>query len=185
MLLGNLATMLALGTSVTRRRLQDGSKKSSTASASFSVWRCRMTEIRACSPEDAIAVGALLKQLGYVVTAQQAAKRIRQLGETGSDPIFLAVSDGRVVGVVTCHFCEMLQYDKPVMRVTALVIERQARRRGAGKLLMQHAEALAAAAGCDFVELTSATRRAEAHAFYRSIGYEANSLRYRKAALTR
>jgi ribosomal protein S18 acetylase RimI-like enzyme len=50
----------------------------------------------------------------------------------------------------------------------------------AGKLLMQRAEQVGSAAGCEFVELTSAMDRAEAHAFYRSIGYKPNSLRFRK-----
>jgi ribosomal protein S18 acetylase RimI-like enzyme len=140
-----------------------------------------MTEIRACTPDDAIAVSALLGELGYPVSPQQAAENIRQLDETGSDPILLAVSEGRVAGVLAGHFCRMLQYGKPVMRVTALVVDREARRRGIGKLLMEHAEELAAARGCDFIELTSAITRAEAHAFYRSLGYEANSLRFRKS----
>ena len=38
----------------------------------------------------------------------------------------------------------------------------------------------ASTAVCEIVELTSAATRAEAHAFYRSIGYEPNSLRFRK-----
>jgi ribosomal protein S18 acetylase RimI-like enzyme len=75
----------------------------------------------------------------------------------------------------------MLQYNNPVMRVAALVVHQQARRRGIGKLLMDHTEELAAAAGCEFVELTSAMGRKEAHAFYRRIGYHANSLRFRKS----
>jgi ribosomal protein S18 acetylase RimI-like enzyme len=49
-----------------------------------------------------------------------------------------------------------------------------------GKLLMERAEQIGSAAGCEFVELTSAMDRAEAHAFYRSIGYKPNSLRFRK-----
>ena len=142
-----------------------------------------MIKIRACAPEDAIAVSALLGELGYSVSPEYAAENIRQLGETGSDPIFLAVSEGWVAGLVACHFCKMLQYDKPVMRVTALVVDRQVRRRGTAKLLMQHVEQLAAARGCDFVELTSAIRRRDAHAFYRAIGYSGNSLRFRKALI--
>jgi ribosomal protein S18 acetylase RimI-like enzyme len=74
----------------------------------------------------------------------------------------------------------MLQYPSPILRVTALVVDRRARRRGVGKLLMEHAEQMGSAAGCEFVELTSAMDRAEAHAFYRGIGYEPNSLRFRK-----
>lgn len=140
-----------------------------------------MIEIRACTPEDAEAVSALLQQLGYRVVSGSLAERIRQLGETGADPILLAVADGNVVGVVATHRCCMLQYEKPVLRVTALVVDSRARRREVGKLLMHHAEAMAAATGCGFVELTSAADRTEAHAFYRAIGYEANSLRFRKA----
>jgi ribosomal protein S18 acetylase RimI-like enzyme len=74
----------------------------------------------------------------------------------------------------------MLQHATPVVRVTVLVVSRQARRRGVGKLLMERVEQIGSAAGCEFVELTSAMDRAEAHAFYRSIGYEPNSLRFRK-----
>jgi ribosomal protein S18 acetylase RimI-like enzyme len=83
------------------------------------------------------------------------------------------------------HRCWMLQYERPVLRVTALVVDGGARRRGIGKLLMQRAEALAVAAGCEFVEVTSAANRGDAHAFYRAIGYEANSLRFRKPVLAR
>jgi ribosomal protein S18 acetylase RimI-like enzyme len=75
----------------------------------------------------------------------------------------------------------MLQYASPILRVTALVVDRRARRRGVGKLLMERAEQIGSAAGCEFVELTSAMDRAEAHAFYRNIGYEPNSLRFRKS----
>lgn len=69
------------------------------------------------------------------------------------------------------------------MRVTTLVVDRGARRCGIGKLLMDRAETLASAAGCEIVELTSAATHAEAHAFYRGIGYEPNSLRVRKVLL--
>jgi GNAT superfamily N-acetyltransferase len=128
-----------------------------------------MIQIRACTPEDATAVSALLNQLGYKVSVSQAAEHIRE------------VADGQALGLMALHICRMLQYTAPVMRVTVLVVDGQARRRGIGKRLMEHAEHLAAAAGCEAVELTSVMGRAEAHAFYRSIGYEANSLRFRKA----
>jgi GNAT superfamily N-acetyltransferase len=140
-----------------------------------------MTQIRACAPDDAETVSCLLGQLGYRVEPGPAAERIRQLAETEADPIFLAVADGQVVGVVATHRCRMVQYEKPVLRVTALVVDGRARRRGIGKMLMRRAESLAAATGCEFIELTSAADRADAHAFYRAIGYEANSVRFRKA----
>jgi len=139
-----------------------------------------MIEIRACTLQDAVAVGALLRELGYPVSAVQAAGRIREFGGTGADPILLAEADGRIVGLLAAHLCKMLQYARPVMRVTALVVAGNVRRGGVGKLLMERAEQIAVAAGCELVELTSAMDRADAHAFYRALGYEANSLRFRK-----
>lgn len=139
-----------------------------------------ITQIRPCTPEDAAAVSALLRELGYPVSIPLAAQQIRDLSVTGWDPIVLAEADGIVVGLLASHRCRMLQYARPVMRITALVVGGNARRHGVGRLLMRHAEQMAVAEGCEFVELTSAADRAEAHAFYRSIGYEANSLRFRK-----
>jgi GNAT superfamily N-acetyltransferase len=142
-----------------------------------------MIEIRACAVEDAVAVSALLGELGYVIAVPQVSEHIRQLAGTGSDPIFLAVADGQIVGLIASHLCQMLQYERPVMRVTALVVDRRARRRGVAKRLIEHAEQIACATGCEFIELTSAMGRAEAHAFYRHIGYEPNSLRFSKRAV--
>ena len=139
-----------------------------------------MIEIGACTPEDSAAVSTLLDELGYTVSIRQATEQVTELGKTGADPIFLALADGKILGLLALHLSRMLQYPSPIVRVTALVVDRRARRRGVGKLLMQHAEQVGSAAGCEFVELTSAMDRAEAHAFYRNIGYEPNSLRFRK-----
>ena len=140
-----------------------------------------MIEIRPCMSDDAVAVSTLLGELGYAVSIRQAKERVAALSKTGADPILLAVADGQVLGLLAAHLCRMLQYASPIVRVTALVVDRRARRRGVGRLLMEHVEQIGSAAGCEFVELTSAMDRAEAHAFYRSIGYEPNSLRFRKS----
>jgi hypothetical protein len=79
-----------------------------------------MIQIRACTLADATAVSALLGELGYGVSSGQAAEHVRQLVQTGADPIFLAVADREVLGLVALHICRMLQYAAPVMRVTAL-----------------------------------------------------------------
>ena len=139
-----------------------------------------MIEIRPCTPDDAIAISTLLGELGYTVSIEQATEQIAELSRTGSDPIVLAVVNGQVLGLLASHLCLMLQYPSPILRVTALVVDGRARRHGVCKLLMEHAEQMGSAAGCEFVELTSAMDRAEAHAFYRGIGYEPNSLRFRK-----
>ncbi|HEY1430576.1 MAG TPA: GNAT family N-acetyltransferase [Stellaceae bacterium] len=140
-----------------------------------------MIEIRPCTSDDGVAVSTLLGELGYAVSIRQATEQVVELSKTRADPIFLALADGQVLGLLALHLCRMLQYASPIVRVTALVVDQRARHRGVGKLLMEHAEQMGSAAGCEFVELTSAMDRAEAHAFYLSIGYKPNSLRFRKS----
>jgi GNAT superfamily N-acetyltransferase len=97
-------------------------------------------EIRPCTSDDAVAVSTLLGELGYTVSIRQAAERIAELSRTASDPIFLAVAQGQVLGLLSLHLFRVLQSARPIVRVMALVVDRRARRRGVGKLLMEHAE---------------------------------------------
>ena len=89
-----------------------------------------MIEIRACTPDDAAAVSTLLNELGYTVPIRQATENIQELRKTEADPIFVAVAEDRVVGLLAAHLCRMLQYASPVVRVTALVVEHPARHHG-------------------------------------------------------
>jgi GNAT superfamily N-acetyltransferase len=130
---------------------------------------------------DVAAVSALLGELGYEVTPEAAAERLRQLNETGSDATFIAVDDGLPLGLIALHYCHMIQYRAPVARITALVVDQRGRRRGIGRLLVDHALRWAEQRECELVELTSALNRAEAHTFYRDLGFEPNSLRFRKS----
>jgi GNAT superfamily N-acetyltransferase len=138
-------------------------------------------EVRLCTTEDAAAVSELLAELGYEVSPEAAAERMRRLNETASDPTFIAGEDGQPLGLIALHRCHMIQYRPPVVRITALVVHHRARRRGIGRLLIDHALGWAEQTGCQLVELTSALNRAEAHAFYRELGFEPNSLRFRKS----
>ena len=131
-------------------------------------------------PEDAAAVSVLLEELGYATSSEMAAERVRRLNETGSDPTFIA-EDGRPLGLIALHRCHMIQHRAPVARITALVIHQPARRRRIGSLLIDHALRWAEQSGCELVELTSALNRTEAHTFYRDLGFEPNSLRFRKS----
>ena len=65
-------------------------------------------------------------------------------------------------------------------RITALAVAEHARRTGVGKALLYGAEARARQNGAVRIELTSAGQRTDAHAFYRSCGYEEGALRFMK-----
>jgi GNAT superfamily N-acetyltransferase len=139
-----------------------------------------MIEIRRATPKDGAAVSALLDQLGYTASPVEAAERLRRLDTTGADPVFLACDGADRLGLLALHIAPMLQYARPAGRITALVVDEHNRRRGVGRLLIARAITAAEAAGCELLELTSALDRSDAHAFYRRLGFAANSLRFRK-----
>ena len=139
-----------------------------------------MIEIRRATPADGAAVSALLDQLGYAASPVAAGERLRRLEMTGADPVFLACDGADCLGLLALHIAPMLQYARPAARITALVVDARHRRSGVGRRLIAHAIAAAEAAGCELLELTSALDRTDAHAFYRRLGFAANSLRFRK-----
>jgi len=59
---------------------------------------------------------------------------------------------------------------RPVAYITALVTASAARRRGVGQLLVGSAKRWATEQGCVRLSVTSAERRADAHAFYVACG---------------
>lgn len=140
-----------------------------------------MIEIRSATAADAPAVGRLLNQLvSEQIAQEEIGNRLRRLAATGADPVFLACEKGVAIGLMALHLAPILHYARPALRITELVVDHRHRRRGVGRRLIAHAEREAAAAGCEIVELTSALDCSDAHAFYRSLGFEANSLRFRK-----
>jgi len=137
-------------------------------------------EIRGATAEDAAAIAPLLGELGYPITAELAAERLRAFLATG-DEVLVAVADGAVVGLMTLHVTPVLHRPGPVGRITGLVVARAVSRRGVGRALVEAGEARFRARGCLRVELTSSRRRTEAHAFYKAMGYADNALRFSKA----
>ena len=91
-----------------------------------------MIEIPPITPEDAAAVGRLPQQLGYAVQAATGISAHRPTRQDRLRPDIARGSDRRVLGFIAMHVSQMVQYERPVMRVTALVVDCRARRRGIG-----------------------------------------------------
>jgi N-acetylglutamate synthase-like GNAT family acetyltransferase len=136
--------------------------------------------IRDAEREDAEAVAALIGQLGYPTSAEAVARRLARLAASEADSCLVAQLDGEVVGLASIHRSLSLEYEDPAAKLSALIVDARYRRRGIGEALVSASEAEARKRGCCLMFVTTAERRADAHAFYRRVGFEETGRRFAK-----
>jgi len=99
--------------------------------------------------------------------------------EIRSDPrqkLFVAEIQGEVVGTIVLLVVPNLSHNgTPWAFLENLVVTEKHRRRGLGRILLEHAVELARKSGCHMVELCSDVRRKEAHKLYDSMNFEAQA----------
>jgi ribosomal protein S18 acetylase RimI-like enzyme len=136
--------------------------------------------IRDARPADARALAGLIGQLGYPTTAQAVEQRLERLASSEADRLVVAESNGEIVGLSSLHTSLTLEYNEPAAKLSAIIVDERHRGRGVGEALVTEMEAEARRRGCCLIFLTTAARRAEAHAFYRQIGFEETGKRFAK-----
>ena len=127
--------------------------------------------IRNATPDDAIVVANLIVQLGYDITIDAARRRLVQLLGKVDNAIYVAIMEGRVVGVVHVAIMEALEHE-PRGEIRALVVEEEHRSMGIGERLVQEAEKWAKARRLSMMRVRSNTKRDLARRFYERYGYE-------------
>lgn len=137
--------------------------------------------VRDAAATDVQAIVDLLAQLGHPISTETVEGQLALLAGTGRDRVLVAESDGVVLGVLSLHWTPLLHRDKPLGRVTALVVDEAARGRGIGSRLVAEGEQVLREARCSAVEVTSNVRRAEAHDFYLGLGYGQPSAYFRRS----
>jgi GNAT superfamily N-acetyltransferase len=95
--------------------------------------------------------------------------------------VIVAEENGKVIGTSMLTIVPNLSHDgKPWIIVENVVVDKDFRRTGAGKLLMDYIKDKAEEAGCCKIQLMSDKRRTgEAHKFYQAIGYNATAEGFR------
>jgi GNAT superfamily N-acetyltransferase len=136
-------------------------------------------QLRDAKPGDAKRLVELIHELGHEVTEAQVRKNLTALKKLGEAPL-LATLGNQVVGLIGVHTMVTVHRASPVGRIPVLVVAKEAQGLGLGRMLVDAAEHWCRKQGCQLIEVTSNDRRAEAHAFYRHMGYERTSIRFFK-----
>jgi GNAT superfamily N-acetyltransferase len=130
-------------------------------------------------PSDAARIVELIGELEQDVDEASVRKNLGKLKKAGELPL-VATLDKVVVGLVGRHVMFTVHRPKPVGRIPVLVVTKEARGHDIGRMLVEAVEAWCRDKGCGLIEVTSNDRLAEAHAFYRHMGYERTSIRFFK-----
>lgn len=93
----------------------------------------------------------------------------------------LALIDDSVVGMVSLHLQFHLHHANWVGEIQELVVMPLTRGSGVGSRLLAWAEQTARDAGAEICELSTSTRRLDAHRFYQREGYAPSHIRFTKA----
>jgi GNAT superfamily N-acetyltransferase len=136
--------------------------------------------IREATPNDAPDIAALLDELGYPSSAGQAAERLERITVDPSTWVIVAEVESELAGLGALHVQNLVERDEPGCQVAGLVVGQRFRRRRIGELLMQALEDEARRRGGKVMVLNTAHRRADAHAFYETLGYAHTGRRYKK-----
>jgi GNAT superfamily N-acetyltransferase len=127
--------------------------------------------IRQPEIKDAERIAILCEQLGYSATKEQIEHRLIKIQDNNSHIIYVAaVPNNSVIGWAHAHISDLIIVNNQAL-LFGLVVDKNYRNHGIGRLLMQHIEQWADTLGCEGVMLRSNIKRKEAHLFYEKIGY--------------
>jgi ribosomal protein S18 acetylase RimI-like enzyme len=136
-------------------------------------------KVREARTADAKRLVELFDYLGHPIDEKSLRKNLAALKKAG-DAVLVATLGKEVVGLCGVGNRVVLHRNAPLGRITALAVAEEVHGHGIGRMLVEAAEAWMRKRGCKLVEVTSNDRRAEAHAFYRHMGFERTSIRFAK-----
>ena len=136
-------------------------------------------KVRAARSSDAPRLVELIAELGAAIDEKSVRSNLAFLKRRDEMPL-VATIGGDVVGLCGIGRRIAVHRPAPLGRITALVVKKEFRGKGIGRLLVEAAEHWMQQGGCYIVEVTSNDKRTDAHAFYRRLGYERTSIRFAK-----
>jgi ribosomal protein S18 acetylase RimI-like enzyme len=133
--------------------------------------------VRAVESVDMEALADLITQLGYETRASEMEMRMEAILANKNYATFVAVSKGKVCGMIGTYTCYTYEHNSPSARILALVVSKEVRGRGVGQALVAAAEKDLAQRNIRRVAVNTSFERKEAHEFYEKLGYTKNGFR--------
>jgi len=137
-------------------------------------------KIREAEGGDTGALATLMTELGYPSTVEEMGRRLAGISSDPSYVTLLAERDGQVVGMAGVHLERTYEADAEIARIMCFVVGSEARGSGVGRALISVVEDWTRRRGAADIMLTTHERRAGAHEFYRSMGYDRTGYRFYK-----
>jgi len=137
-------------------------------------------KIRVAEMGDAGAIAGLMSELGYETRVAEMEMRLEPILKDSAYQTLVAISQGRLCGVVAtvCHLSH--EHNDVGARIIALVVSKEMRGRGIGGELVRAAEEGLIAKNITRVALNTRFERKDAHEFYEGLGYVKNGFRFVK-----
>ena len=126
--------------------------------------------IRPAVESDAVAIAALLPDLGYSATAERVSSRLVRLVEWPDSSVLVATVASDLVALCQVQGVPLVASDG-YAEVQALVVASQSQRQGIGRELLKAVGEWAAQRGYTRIRLRSGVHREEAHVFYEAQGF--------------
>jgi ribosomal protein S18 acetylase RimI-like enzyme len=136
--------------------------------------------IRFATLADADSLARLMSDLGYPTSLRQMERRLASILRDASYQTFVACDGETIAGAIGTRLGPTYELDHPYGQIMVLVVGPEQRRHGVGQMLVDAAESYFVEHGAGVSIVTSAHRRADAHAFYERRGYAFDGRRYKK-----
>src|SRR5437879_11735703 len=125
--------------------------------------------IRPVEAKDVEALANLMTQLGYETRASEMQMRMEAILANKNYATFVAVSKGKVCGMIGTFTCYTYEHNSPSARILALVVSEKMRGRGVGQALIAAAEKDLAQRNIQRVAVNARFERKEAQEFYEKL----------------
>ena len=133
--------------------------------------------IRAPEAGDMEALADLMTQLGYETRTSEMQMRMETILANKNYATFVAVSEGKVCGMIGTATRYTYEHNSPSAAILALIVSEKMRGRGVGEALIKAAENDLAQKNIRRLAVNTHFRRTRAHEFYEKLGYEKNGFR--------